>query len=101
MMWLIKYVLKWFGEQIAGDSLCWLVERFGKTGEVVFLLIFGVSLLLGAPFQMLRDNRRRRDAERKPRYGYLEYAIVILGGAAFIAAVAITAFDRPVTPPVH
>ena len=91
-------LLKWLGEKLAGDSLCWLVERFGKTGEVGFLLLFGVSLLTGVPLQMLRDNRRRKSAERNPKYGWLEYTIVILGGVAIIAAAAIAAFDRPVTP---
>jgi hypothetical protein len=73
-------------EQVIQEGLRWLVDRAGRPGEVVLFLLVGLSLAVGGPLYMSRDNRRRRAAERPPKYGWVEYTIVVVGGVSFTAA---------------
>jgi hypothetical protein len=79
MMWF----LKWFIEQLVQNSLSWLVEQVGPFGNIALALIVGLSLLVGGPIYMSRDNKQRQLAERRPRYGWLEYVIVVSSGFVF------------------
>jgi hypothetical protein len=81
MMWLLEWLL----EQLVQGSLKWLIDQAGPLWENVLFLIVGLSLLVGGPLCMSRENRRRKSAERKPRYGWLEYVIVVSGGLVFAA----------------
>jgi hypothetical protein len=73
----------WLLEQIVQGCLKWMIDQAGSLGEVALFFIVGLSLLVGGPLYMSRKNRQRKMAERKPRYGWLEYVIVVLGGLVF------------------
>ena len=77
MMWLL--------EQLFQDGLKWLIEQVGQPGDIALFLIVGFSLLVGCPPYMSRENRRRRREERRPRYGWLEYGIIVIGGFVAVA----------------
>lgn len=70
-------------EEIIKECLSWVVKQTGHSGEVALFLIVGLSLMLGGPVYMARVNKSRIRAEKKPKYGCLETAIVIAGGIAF------------------
>ncbi|HZY88834.1 MAG TPA: hypothetical protein VFE78_28680 [Gemmataceae bacterium] len=72
-------------EQIVQEGLRWLVDQFGRPGEIGLFLLVGLSLIVGGPVYMARVNRRRRAAERSPKYGRIEYTIVVVGGISFTA----------------
>lgn len=80
-MWLLKWLL----EQLIQDYLKRLIEQAGPFVESALYLIVGLSLLEGGPLYMSRVNRGRRLAERRPRYGCLEYVIIVTGGFVFSA----------------
>jgi hypothetical protein len=77
--------VSWVLEQIVQGSLRWLVDQTGRPGEIVGFLLVGLSLAVGGPLYMARDNRRRRAAERAPKYSWIEYTIVTVGGVGFTA----------------
>ena len=76
------WFLKWVSEELVQHGLKWLVDQVPH-GDIALFLVGGLSLLLGGPIYMSRENRHRRLAERRPRYGWLEYVIVVTGGLAF------------------
>jgi hypothetical protein len=78
-MWFLKGLF----EELVHSGLKWLVDQVGPFGDIALFLVVGLSLLVGGPVFMSRENRRRRVAERRPKYGWLEYVIVVLGGFAF------------------
>jgi hypothetical protein len=80
---LLGKIVQWILEQIAQESLRWLVDGVGPVGEIALFLIVGLSLALGGPLYMSRDNKRRKAAERRPKYGWVEYTIVVIGGIIF------------------
>ncbi len=73
----------WLLEELVQQGFKWLVDQTGPTGKIILFLITGLSLLVGGPLYMTRDNRERRIAERRPRYGWLEYVIIVSGGLVF------------------
>jgi hypothetical protein len=75
----------WFLEQLIQTCLKWLVDQTGLVGQIISFLIVGLSLIVGGPLYMSRENRRRRIAERRPRYGWIEYVIIVSGGFVFAA----------------
>lgn len=78
-MWLLEWLL----ERIVQGCLKWMTDQARSLGEVTLFLIVGLSLLIGGPLYMARENRRRISSERKPRYGWIEYVIVVTGRVVF------------------
>jgi hypothetical protein len=84
--WLGKQIL----ESLLGEVLKRGVDQTGEAGWGVVFLACGVSLLIAGPVVMRRENRRRAAADRKPRYGIVEFIVVVVGGIAFtLAGVAV------------
>jgi hypothetical protein len=79
-------LLEWLLEQIVQGCFKWMIDQAGSHGEVTLFLIVGLSLLIGGPLYMARENKRRINSERKPRYGWIEYIVVVSGGVVFAAA---------------
>ena len=75
----------WLLEQLIQECLKWLTNQAGPVGEIALFLLVGLSLLVGGPFYMSRENKRRQAAESKPRYGWIEYIVVLSGGFVFAA----------------
>ena len=80
--WLGKQIL----EALLGEALKRGVNQTGDAGWGVVFLACGLSLLVAGPVVMTRENRRRAAADRRPRYGVVEFAVVVVGGALFALA---------------
>jgi hypothetical protein len=85
-MWFLKQIF----EELIKGGLKWTLDEMGLTGWGLCFLLVGLSLMIGGPIYMRRDNRHRIVAERKPRYGFLETAIVVIGGGLFTVAGILT-----------
>jgi hypothetical protein len=77
------WFLGWLFEQLVQNGLKWLVDQTGPSGHVALALIVGLSLLVGGPLYMSRENKQRLLVERNPRYCWLEYVIVVSSGFVF------------------
>ena len=80
--WLARQVL----ENIAGSVFKSAVDRTGDIGWGSLFLVLGVGLAGIGPVVMVRENHRRLIAEKKRRYGVLEFAIIVIGGIVFTLA---------------
>jgi len=75
--WLTKQML----ELLVGDALERPVDAYaGPPGKRLLVIAFGLGVLLVAPVVMIRENSSRLLQERRPRYGWLDFSIVIVGG---------------------
>lgn len=81
--WLGKQLL----ESLVGDVLKRTVDAYaGPLGERLLIIAAGLGVLLVAPVVMMRENRRRLRQERRPKYGRVEFGVVIVGGLGLCAA---------------
>ncbi len=62
------------------------VDQTGNTGWAVLFLVVGCFLLFGEPLLMKRANAQRTTAGRRPRYGIVEFCMVLVGGVGFSLA---------------
>jgi hypothetical protein len=79
------WVGKWLAQKAVEEGAGQLVRMTGRTGEALFALAVGLSLLIGGPICMARINHARLRQEKKPKYGLLEKVIVVVGGLVFTA----------------
>jgi hypothetical protein len=75
----------WLVEKVLESCLRGLVDCLGPNAEIGLFLTGGLALLIGGPWYMVWENRKRIEAGRKPKYERVEYAIIMAGGAAFTA----------------
>jgi hypothetical protein len=82
-MWLLKHFFEEVINEVIKEAGKQVLDQAGPIGQGLCFLLVGLSLMIGGPIYMRRDNRCRIVAERKPRYGFLETAIVVIGGGVF------------------
>jgi hypothetical protein len=84
----------WLLERFLERCLRKLADDLGPAAEIGLFLTAGLSLLIGGPWYMGRENEKRIKAERKPKYVWLEIAIILVGGAVFTAVGGLSAAIR-------
>lgn len=77
--WLGKQLL----EALLSDAMRRSVDQTGETGWAVLFLVVGLFLLVGEPLVMKRANARRVMEGKGPRYGIVEFCVVLVGGIGF------------------
>jgi hypothetical protein len=80
--WLGKTML----ETLVGNFFKGSLDQAGRPGWAVGFLVCGLALGIGGPPVMARDNRRRVAAGKKPRYGGVEFGVIMVAGIVFTLA---------------
>jgi hypothetical protein len=80
--WLGKTML----ETLAGNFIKGSLDRAGRPGWAVLFLVCGLSLGIGGPPIMTRENRKRIAAGKKPRYCGVEFGVIVVAGLVFTLA---------------
>ncbi len=79
LSWMSKQMLESWGGEVFKAS----VDRSGQVGWGIVCLLCGFWLCLIVPDDMVLENRMRVAAERKPRYDWVEFGVVYIGGLVF------------------